>query len=482
MKKQGFQNAQMRRGTSLFKMSVAISLLCAATTIASAQMFKTLADFNTTNAYEPYQQALVQGTDGNLYGTTLLGGKNDQGTVFKTTPNGVITTIYSFCSQPNCVDGEEPFAGLVLGTDGNFYGTTFYGGSSAEGTVFKITSAGLLTTLHSFSGSDGANPQGALVQGADGSYYGTTSTAGANQGGTIFKITAARAFTTIYNFCSSTCTDGQYPRAGMIQASNGLFYGTTIIGGAFSAGTVFSVTSTGVLTTLFSFNETDGYTPYGPLVEVGGNFYGTTALGGGSGCSAGCGTVFEFTPPETLTTLHTFDGTDGESAFAGLVLGTDGNLYGTTEGGGTNSSGTIFQITTAGALTTLYNFCSQVQCIDGGGPFGGLLQDTSGSFYGTTGYGPGSGGAGTLYGLSMALGPFVKFLPASGKVGAEVGILGTKLTGATSVTFNGTPAQILKNSATLILTRVPAGATTGNVQVTVPGKTLASNVAFTVVP
>ncbi len=230
----------------------------------------------------------------------------------------------------------------------------------------------------------------------------------------------------------------------------------------------------------FANSGDQGQAPYGSLVDIAGNLYGTTELGG-AGCS-GCGTVFQIVMPSgTLNTLLSFDGTDGQEPLGSLIQATDGNLYGTTESGGANSAGTIFKISTSGTFTTLYNFCSKSQCTDGGGPYGGLAQDTSGNFYGTTSYGPGDAGAGTLFELSAGLGAFVKTLPGSGAVGEKVQILGNNLSGATSVTFNGKAAEFTAHS-TYIVTHVPSGATSGTVAVSVAGKTLKSNVAFRVAP
>ena len=204
---------------------------------------------------------LIQGIDGNFYGTTKGGGANDDGTVFQLTPSGGLTTLYSFCSQSNCTDGALPYAGLIQGIDGNFYGTTIEGGPNIiAGTVFKLTPSGTLTTLHSFcsqsSGGapcpDGAEPAAGLIQGIDGSFYGTTYWGGANYGpglpslgaGTVFKITPSGTLTTLYSFCSeggTACTDGEDPSAGLIQGSDGNFYGTTYAGGANDWGTVFEV-------------------------------------------------------------------------------------------------------------------------------------------------------------------------------------------------------------------------------------------------
>ncbi len=275
-------------------------------------------------------------------------------------------------------------------------------------------------------------------------------------------------------------------------------------------GTVFKITPSGKLTTLHSFDLADGYAPQAGLVQgTDGNFYGTTLEGGPTNASCmyqSCGTVFKITPSGTLTTLYNFcsqsNCADGALPEAALVQGTDGNFYGTTPYGGANNNcffvqpssdgcGTVFSITPSGVLTTLYNFCPQSGCADGYYPIAGLIQDTNGTFYGTTTLGGPANiscmnnsydSCGTVFSLSVGLSPFVETLPASGKMGAAVKILGTNLTGATSATFNGTAATFTVVSASEITTTVPSGATTGTVQVVTPGGTLSSNAPFKVVP
>ncbi len=274
--------------------------------------------------------------------------------VFKITPTGTLTTLYSFCAQSGCTDGEYPVAGLVQGTDGNFYGTTPEGGANGGGTVFKITPTGTLTTLYSFCAqnncADGANPAAGLVQATDGNFYGTTYAGGANGYGTVFKITPSGTLTTLYSFCSKGgCADGSYPEAGLVQATDGNLYGTTFAatfdGGANGDGTVFKITPSGTLTTLYSFSGPDGANPWAGLVQAtDGNFYGTTYAGGANGD----GTVFKTPLTGILTTLHSFDGTDGAGPEAGLVQATDGNFYGTTFYGGTNGAGTVFRLVSVG--------------------------------------------------------------------------------------------------------------------------------------
>jgi uncharacterized repeat protein (TIGR03803 family) len=279
--------------------------------------------------------------------------------------SGTFTTLYNFGFLPS---GSFPRAALVEGTDGNFYGTTYYGGTNSCifggtdygcGTIFKITPTGTLTTLHSFDGTDGELPEAALVLGADGNFYGTTE-AGANGAcdggcGTAFKMTPSGTLTTLHSFDS---TDGANPEAGLIRATDGNFYGTTYAGGIHNDCT-----------------------------------------------SASCGTVFKITPAGVLTTLHSFDSTDGANPIAALIQATDGNFYGSTGSGGANFRGTIFRITTSGTLTTLHAFDGT----DGSIPTA-LIQDTNGTFYGTTILGGNDnyhfcqGTCGTIYSLSVGVG------------------------------------------------------------------------------
>jgi len=319
-----------------WKVAAAGCLFATATAIAaSAQTFTTLASFDGTNGANPQYVSLVQGTDGNLYGTTMEYDSGGDGNIFKVTPEGTLTALYRFCAEAGCPDGSKPEAGLVLGSDGNFYGTTSVGGnpSCGCGTVFKVTPSGTLTTLHSFDGTDGAYPYTGLVQGADGNFYGTTSgyLCGTSCG-TIFKITQGGALTTLHNFSSP---DGAYPFGTLVQATDGIFYGTTWEGGTYclhygGCGTVFNIAPRGTLTTLHNFNNVSGAFPIGALVQgTDGNFYGTTTSAFGSG-----GTVFKITPGGIFTPLDIFCLQQGcpSNPQAGLVQATDGNFYGATQG------------------------------------------------------------------------------------------------------------------------------------------------------
>jgi len=465
---------------AVLALAAMLALAVIATQTAQAQTFTTLHSFNGTEGGGPTTAGLIQATDGSLYGATAGGGANSDGTVFKITPTGTLTTLHSF----DGTDGASPWGRLVQATNGNFYGTTTGGGANGDGTVFKITLSGTLTTLHSFDGTDGEAPYAGLVQATNGDFYGTAEDGGANGDGTVFKITPTGTLTTLHSF---NFTDGLDPQGALIQATDGNLYGTTREGGAntcligstnYGCGTVFKITPTGTLTTLHSFDSTDGANPFGGMVQgTDGNLYGTTSAGGVDND----GTVFKITLGGTLTTLHSFVGTDGATPYAVLVQATDGNFYGTTKNGGSTSCpgdcGTIFQITPGGALTTLHSFDGT----DGEYPFGGLVQNTNGTFYGTTN-GGGANSDGTVFSLSVGLGPFVETQTTSGKVGAAVKILGTNLTGATSVTFNGTSATFTVVSKSEITTTVPTGATTGTVEVTTPRGTLKSNTKFRVTP
>jgi uncharacterized repeat protein (TIGR03803 family) len=481
---------------SAWKTVRALFLFCATTVIASpAQVFTTLASFDGTDGDFPRFGSLVQGFDGSFYGTTWFGGTYGAGTVFKITPGGTLTAIYSFCAQTNCADGSRPTGGLLLNFDGNFYGTTSGGGAYGDnGTIFRITPGGKLTTLHSFNGIGGSTPTSALVQGFDGNLYGTTIGGGVtpycSSCGTFFRITAGGAFARLYNFCSqANCSDGLGPWGGLVAAPDGKLYGTANAGGANAqscpgasdpCGTVFSITLHGKLTTLHNFDGTDGANPKGTLVEgTHGNFYGTTYAGGANTCQLiGCGTAFKITLGGTLTVLHNFtESSDGAGPVGALIQGSDGNFYGTTSYGTSSNGGTVFKITSAGSLTTLVTLVPP----SGNQPNGGLVEGTDGNLYGTTTVG-GASNQGTVFSLGVGFSPFVEAVPASGKLGAAITILGTNLTGATAVRFNSVAATFTVVSASEISTTVPAGATTGKIQVATPSATLSSNVAFRVTP
>ena len=371
---------------------------------------------------------VVQGPDGAFYGTTQEGGAFGYGTVFRLATNGVLTDLVDFSSG----NGAYPTAGLVSDSNGNFYGTTRNGGTPGYGTVFRVTTNGVLTTLTNLYPAIGANPQATLVWGNDGNLYGTTYNGGTNNdNGTVFKITTNGLYTTLYSFAY---TNGSHPSSSLLLSRDGNIYGTTQMGGT-GLGAVFCLTPAGVLSNLGSFDYLyNGAFPICALVEdAAGNLYGTTSAGGGSG--AGSGTVFQipatnhqvilglatvndtphsglvagpantyygatlnslyqFTPTNgAVKTLYSFNfGTSGATIYTAPVLDANGNLYGTTYWGGINGYGTVFRLGTNGNLTTLYSFSAS----SGAQPLGGLLQDASGTLYGTT-YGGGASENGTVF-------------------------------------------------------------------------------------
>jgi uncharacterized repeat protein (TIGR03803 family) len=471
---------------SLLQVVIGLVLLWGASGVwSSAQTFTSLHSFAGTTASDgsaPGYGALVQGFDGNLYGTTTQGGVNCSffgavgcGEVFKITPGGKIKGIYKFCPLSGCVDGNDPQGGLALNTDGSLYGMTDLGGTAGIGAVFRTTPAGALSTLYSFDNTIGSEPLDTLFRASNGNFYGFTQTGGPTGYGAIFRFNSTGVPTLVQSFNG---TDGTGDASGgLVQGTDGNFYGVSPNGNN-SQGTVFKMTPAGKINVLHTFTGIpDGSDPAGTLVQgLDGNFYGTTRTGGANGQ----GTVFRTTPGGVLTILYNFcmvNGCpDGFDPVAGLIQGTDGNFYGTTLGGGTGSSpGTVFRITSGGVLTTLHSFSG----LDGTEPFAGLVQHTNGTFYGTTNAG-GTNGLGTVFSVSVGLGPFARTLPSSGRVGTAVKILGGSLVGTTAVSFNGTAAVFQVVSSTEITTTVPVGATSGFVTVTTPTGTLTSNVSFQV--
>ena len=365
--------------------------------LSGAAMGQTLTNLSSfTGSGEgsfPYAP-LIQSSDGNFYGTTVSGGASNNGTVFRISPGGNLTNLWSFTGGN---DGSLPLAALVQGLDGNFYGTASSGGASNNGTVFRISPTGSLTNLWSFTGgSDGSVPFAALVQGLDGNFYGTASSGGASNNGTVFRISPAGSLTNLWSFTGGD--DGVNPMAGLVRGSDGNFYGTTAGSQGFGFGTVFRISPTGSLTNLWSFTgNNDGGAPDGTLVQGSdGNFYGTTSTGGtGLG-----GTVFRIGPNGGLTNLWSFSVDSGGSGPNGaLVLGSDGNFYGTTTAGSAGN-GTVFRISPGGSFTNLWSFSGGN---DGAIPYAGLVQGSDGNFYGTTTQG--GAGNGAVFRLMVTLSP-----------------------------------------------------------------------------
>lgn len=387
---------------------------------ASAEAtFTTLFSFRGTNGVNP-EGKLVQGSDGSFYGTTrdttATEGANygfgsyGHGTVFRIAPTGKLTTLVTFTGT----NGAYPRAGLVIGSDGSFYGTTAGGGTGHLGTVFRMSTNGALTSLASFDGTNGACPGAVLVEGRDGNFYGTAAFGGIRKRGVpatavsgngwfdygaVFKISTKGTLTTLVLFRG---TNGANPYKRLVRAIDGDFYGTTTMGGTNGFGTVFKMAASGELSTLLSFSGTNGTGPSELTVGNDGDLYGTTEIGGamydGTDLS-GCGTVFRLNTRGILKSLVSFSGVNGKRPGA-LLLGLDGNFYGTTSEGGAFNNGTIFRMTPNGTLTTLYSFTE-------GGVAGiapSLVQASDETFYGTTTAG-GKHHCGSIFHLTVTTTP-----------------------------------------------------------------------------
>ncbi len=370
--------------------SALVIVLCVSTALsAQAQTLSVLYTFTGGADGGSPVGGLIRDAEGNLYGTTCCDGAHGAGTVFMLDTGGNETVLYSFTGG---ADGDQPYASLIRDAKGNIYGTTFFGGGSAAcnggcGVVFKLDTSGEETVLHAFTGTggDGANPYDGLVQDAQGDLYGTTVSGGGSSAcsggcGVVFGVNTAGKERVLYRFGEGA--DGAGPYAGLVQDAKGNLYGTTQYGGTFGAGTVFMLDKTRKETVLYSFSGgTDGRLPLlGYLVrDAYGNLYGTTQFGG----TYGAGTVFKLDNAHRETVLHSFSGgLDGSYPYAGLVRDAEGNLYGTTNQGGSSGYGTVFKLDRAGNETLLHTFTGTGG--DGGYPFDDLVRSANGNLYGTT--------------------------------------------------------------------------------------------------
>jgi uncharacterized repeat protein (TIGR03803 family) len=366
------------------------------TRVTPSYSLSTLASFDGANGTG--DRGLIMDSSGNLYGPTALGGANGDGTVFENAKgSGMISTLASFDGS----NGDNPEFGLVMDSSGNLYGATGDGGANGDGTVFEIAKgSGTITTLASFNGSNGNLPVGDLIMDSSGNLYGATAWGGANTSpsfphgaGTVFEI--AKGSTTITSLASFNGSNGFRPSRGLIMESSGSLYGTATDGGASSEGTVFELAhGSNTITTLASFNGTNGAFPECALIiDSSGNLYGTTADGGASGH----GTVFDLAQGSgTISTLASFNVTNGDHPTDGVVMDSSGNLYGTALFGGASGDGTVFEVANGSdTITTLASFNGS----NGEGPAGGLIMDKSGNLYGTTGTG-GANGDGTVFELT----------------------------------------------------------------------------------
>jgi uncharacterized repeat protein (TIGR03803 family) len=442
-----------------------VLLTLTGTTIpAQAQTYKVLYEFPINGPAPQWPGGpLAQGRNGDLYGSSYEGGTNNDGSLWKTTPSGSVSVVYSFEAPP----GPDCQSGMTLGTDGNFYGTALTS-CAGDGYVFKLTPSGTLTVLHTFTGTpDGSGP-GLLVQYTDGDFYGVTNKGGANNYGTVFKITPTGTLTILYSFDDTN--NFANPTYGLTVGNDGNFYGTFALTGY--PGGVFKITPAGVATVLHTFTSNpDGADPVsGVILGKDGNFYGDTEEGG----EYNYGTLFKMTPSGKLTILYSFNSsTDyATNPTAPLLQATDGNFYGVL----ISRFQDLFRFTPSGKLTVLEKFI-----LPGGVlPYWPLIQDTNGILYGLLQQG-GTVNGGELFSLNIGAKPFVSLVSTSGKVGSKIGILGQGFSKSSVVKFGGVQATTLTlEGTTYISATVPEGAIDGTVTVTTGSTVLTSLQTFVV--
>lgn len=475
------QEATRRASIYCFKMTIfaALFLLCVAA-LAGAQAAPTASVATVYNfaggssgSANPWYVTLVQGSDGELYGTTYNGGTADAGTIFKVTTSGTYTLLHSFANTST--DGGYPSGGLTLGSTGVFYGTTQQGGNANQGVVFSMNSSGAVTILHNFNaGVDGAFPWGPPILASDGNLYGTAS-GGAGAFGLVYKLTTSGTYSTIYKFSEA---DGYYPMASPTQGIDGNLYIPVSLGGSEYCGTIDKISTAGTLVASYSFPcGAGGAFPIGPLVQdANTNFFSTTQNGG----TNGEGTIYKITTTMVVTILHSFGATfgDGEYPAAGLALGTDSKYYGAAAEGGTYDDGILFNTNKTGFYTDLYSFNNSANLMQMS-PLSPPVEYTTGLLYGVTEFG-GTSNEGIVYSLNNGLTPFVNLPSFYGREGNSVLIIGNDLKDASLVTFNGVPASFVANSNTHMTATVPTGATSGYIEVTTPSGVVKSRKMFTV--
>jgi uncharacterized repeat protein (TIGR03803 family) len=459
--------------------------------------------YSFPHSFAGCQQGITLGNDGNFYGVCSAHGAFDYGLLYKVTPAGIFTDLHDFSNTGG--DGAQPGAPPIQATDGNLYGTTYYGGANGQGTVYKLTPSGTLTILYSFqNGTDGTNPNAPLVQGKDGNLYGSTANHGANFYGVIFKISTKGKLTVLHSFDS---TDGAVPLAALIQGTDGNFYGTTYQGGANNQGVAFKMAASGKYTLLHSFAAaTDGLEPETAMVQgTDGNFYGTT-----NPYYDTRDALYKITSKGVFSIVYQFDGTNSTLGFGlanGPVQNTNGLLYGATNTGPTSNSvgGTIYtlnigakpfaRLTAAsglvGSSVSIFGqgfSSSSVVKFDGVQATGVVLEGTTyitvpvpaGALTGSVTVTTGSTTL-TSNSIFKVLPKVKSFTPAAGPAGTSVFITGASLTQASKVTFGGVAAtSFTVNSDSQITALVPTGAKTGKIAVTTKGGLASSSAKFTV--
>jgi len=477
--------------------------------ITPSGIFTKLHDFNRDvgDGYAPWG-GLTLGTDGNFYGTSIYGRRNKdassgQGNIFKMTPAGVVTVLHQFKQDGS--EGSSPYAPPVQGRDGAFYGTTQVGGNG-QGTIYRMTSTGAFSVLRKLDGQKAGEPMAPLIVGKDGNFYGTALRGGFSSAGgvgTVFKMTPAGAISVVYSFDG---THGIRPHGPLVQGTDGNFYGTTQSGGEFNRGTVFKLTPKGVITTLHSFGGdlSDGIEPTAGLVQGSdGIFYGATPSGG---AFDGQGTLFSVTPAGAYSVLYRFSvgGVEPFQPLSTPFLHTNGRIYGLTLWG-SNGPGAIYSLAVGAPqfIRPVPEAAQRGTSIGLLGPLSGTTKatfnDLNASFSGTggtfrTAVVPAGAATGlikatTTGGTRQTLKPFLQlptlsnFSPTTGATGTSVVLTGTGLTQTTKVTFGGGKvASFVVNTDGRITVTVPVGAATGKIAVTTKGGNVSTATDFTVMP
>ncbi len=394
--------------------------------ITSSGAFTRLHAFNGSPS-TPHAPLLAH-PDGTLYGVSSAGGSTGSGTVFKLIPGVGVQVLHEFYGPAN---GSGVYDGLTRGSDGSLYGTAPGGGASVAGTIFKITTGGTFSLLASASDNgNGVYPYGTIVQGKDGAYYGVMVGGGSGSSGTIFRTTSGGSVTREFSFNAST--SGKTPYGRLEVGPDGLLYGTASAGGASLRGTLFSFDpAAGRFTLLVTFKDSNGATPFaGVILGSDGRLYGTTSNGG----QYGYGTIFAYDLDDRrLTTLHSFNSANGAYPKAALIEASNGRLYGTTTSGGASGRGVVYSIGKTGGYSLIHSFNGS----DGASPRGGLVQAADSYLYGATSSG-GSTGSGVLYRIAPG-GSVPTNLPPT--VALTAPLPGAPFTGPADITLKATAAD-----------------------------------------
>jgi uncharacterized repeat protein (TIGR03803 family) len=475
---------KIKPGALALAVCAAILFVVASVNPAQAQTPTTLHSFQngSTDACEP-EDNIVQGRDGNMYGVGVACGTNGTGAVYKISPTGTESVVFNFPS-----DWSSCFSGLMLGSDGNFYGTCFTN-PGGNGGIFQLTPTGVFTDKHDFTGVNGdTEPLYAPIQATDGKFYGTTGYYPFSCGN-IYQLTSAGVYTNLHTFSGSDCG----PASSLFQASDGNLYGTLYscaINSGFGAGCVYKISTAGVFTEIYGFASSTGQNPCTGVIQgKDGKLYGAT----NQGAANNFGNIYKLTTAGVFTGLHDFNNTTDASCgdnvgrtTVNLLQVTDGSFYGVNGINGPSGGGSIYELTAANVFTAF--LFPNPPPVDGSAPLSTLLQNTNGLAYGTTASGgPASCSPcqGVFFSVSTGDAAFVNLEPTqrAGFVGARVGMFGQGFSSSSAVKFGGVASTTVTRSGSTYLTAVvPAGAKTGVVTVTTGATTLTSPQTFKVKP